>query len=144
MGGWVFSRVGGSKAVDPPSSYNSDEILGWAPTTPSFFVHCFSSYLLVPLSALPLCRYHTKISLWLWGTGCSGWSAINGAEGCSGSLLLLWVVFGVPPSHQSRVHCNTKISPMSSGATSTRYCDGKPHIIHRHANKIRHGASNLG
>ena len=39
LGGWVFSRVGGSKALDPPPSYNSEGFLGWAPATPSFFCH---------------------------------------------------------------------------------------------------------
>ena len=39
LGGWVFSRVGGSKALDPPPSYNSEGFLGWAPATPSFFGH---------------------------------------------------------------------------------------------------------
>ena len=39
LGGCVFSRVGGSKALDPPPSYNSERFLGWAPATPSFFGH---------------------------------------------------------------------------------------------------------
>ena len=39
LGGWVFSRVGGSKALDPPPSYNYEGFLGWAPATPSFFGH---------------------------------------------------------------------------------------------------------
>ena len=39
LGGGVFSRVGGSKALDPPTSYNSEGFLGWAPATPSFFGH---------------------------------------------------------------------------------------------------------
>ena len=39
LGGWVFSRVGGSKALNPHPSYNSEGFLGWAPATPSFFGH---------------------------------------------------------------------------------------------------------
>ena len=39
LGGWVFSRVGGSKALDAHPSYNSEGFLGWAPATPSFFGH---------------------------------------------------------------------------------------------------------
>ena len=36
-GGGVW--VGGSKALDPHPSYNSEGFLGWAPVTPSFFGH---------------------------------------------------------------------------------------------------------
>ena len=39
LGGWVFSRVGGSKGLDPHPCYNSEGFLGWAPATPSFFGH---------------------------------------------------------------------------------------------------------
>ena len=39
LGGCVFSRVGGSKALDPHPSYNSEGFLSWAPATPSFFGH---------------------------------------------------------------------------------------------------------
>ena len=68
----VFSRMGGSTALDrpppPPPRYNSEGFLGWAPATPSFLViGALSGCLLVPLSALSLCRHHAKISLWLWG-----------------------------------------------------------------------------
>ena len=31
--------MGGSKALDPHPSYNSEGFLGWAPATPSFFGH---------------------------------------------------------------------------------------------------------
>ena len=58
LGGWVFSRVGGSKALDPHPSYNSEGFLGWAPATPSFFgQEALSGCLLVPFSALSLCRW---------------------------------------------------------------------------------------
>ena len=31
--------MGGSKALDPHPSYNSEGFLGWAPAIPSFFAH---------------------------------------------------------------------------------------------------------
>ena len=39
LGGWVFSWVGGSEALDPAPPYNSEGLLGRGPATPSFFAH---------------------------------------------------------------------------------------------------------
>ena len=57
LGGWVFSRVGGSKALDPPPSYNSEGFLGWAPHLLSLVTGALSGCLLVPLSVVSLCRW---------------------------------------------------------------------------------------
>ena len=65
-GGGVW--VGGSKALDLPSFVIPRvSWVGLLPPLLSLLTGALSGCLLVPLSALSLCRHHAKISLWLWG-----------------------------------------------------------------------------
>ena len=62
--GFVSKRGGGYVP------YNSEGFLGWAPATPSFLVTgALSSCLLVPLSALSLCRWQVcRRQFFTWRT----------------------------------------------------------------------------
>ena len=62
LGGWVFSQVGGSKALDPPPPLIIPRVswVGLQPPLLSLVTGALSGWLLVPLSALLLCRNHAK------------------------------------------------------------------------------------
>ena len=61
LGWWVFSRVGGSKALDPPPLIIPRLFwVGLLPPLLSLLTGALSGCLLVPLSALSLCRYNAK------------------------------------------------------------------------------------
>ena len=68
-GGGGFSRVGGSKALDPPPRRIIPRVswVGLLPPLLSLVTGALAGCLLVPLSALLLCKHHAIVSLWLWG-----------------------------------------------------------------------------
>ena len=60
--------MGGSKALPPPPPIILRvSWVGLLPPLLSLVTGALSGCLLVPVSALSLCRHHAKISLWLWG-----------------------------------------------------------------------------
>ena len=63
MGGavWVGGSAGWVSSSGPPSSYNSEgSWVGLQPPLLSLVTGALSGWLLVPLSALSLCRHHAK------------------------------------------------------------------------------------
>ena len=68
MSGWVSSRVGRSKVLDPPPPIIPRvSRVGHLPLLLSLLTGALSGCLLVPPSTLSLCRHYAKTSLWLWG-----------------------------------------------------------------------------
>ena len=59
-GGWVFNRVGGSKALEHPPLFIIPRVswVGHLPHPLSLFTEALSGWVLLPLFALSLCRHH--------------------------------------------------------------------------------------
>ena len=67
LGGWVFSRVGGSKALDPPPLIILSVFwVGLLPHLLSLVTGALSGCLLVPLSVVSLCR--SQVCRWQFFT----------------------------------------------------------------------------
>ena len=70
LGGWVFSRVGGSKALDPPPLIILRVFwVGLLPHLLSLVTGALSGCLLVPLSVVSLCRWQVcRWQFFTWRT----------------------------------------------------------------------------
>ena len=70
LGGWVFSRVGGSKALDPPPLIILRVFwVGLLPHLLSLVTRALSGCLLVPLSVVSLCAWQVcRWQFFTWRT----------------------------------------------------------------------------
>ena len=71
LGGWVFSRVGGSKALDPPPPLIILRVswVGLLPHLLSLVTGALSGCLLVPLSVVSFCRWQVcRWQFFTWRT----------------------------------------------------------------------------
>ena len=76
-GGWVFSRVGGSKALDPPPFIIPRvSWVGHLPQPLSWLTEALSGCVLLPLFTLSLRRHHAQISLWFNSVVNASWTPI--------------------------------------------------------------------
>ena len=84
LGGWVFSRVGGSKALDPPPPLIILRVswVGLLPHLLSLVTGALSGCLLVPLSVVSLCRWQV----------CSSYGYSNPMGYQTSDFRLLWAI----------------------------------------------------